>query len=568
MKTRTQHRIALLCICVGLNSCSVQTVSTSSESVEQEIQSIDAEACHPLPQPKNHCDVTFVDSSHGAVIFGDVLTEQGVIRNGSVSIDSAGKISFVGCQSVPADRTSINCSGSIVSPGLINAHDHLKYNQNPPGGLGESLYSHCNNNTHAYADPSCKRFRFDRRNQWRKGLDDKYKVIAPGTRDNAIIVWSELRHIIAGTTTVAGSGGAKGLVRNPDVDSLTEGLVTRDEKFVDYETFPLGDTTDVEGHTDTCQYPNIVSSKVLENLVFLPHVAEGVDSYAHNEILCLTARGTSPSDPGVNVAAANSAFVHGLATNEQDVPILASRGTSIVWSPRSNISLYGHTAPVTHYSISGINVALASDWTPSGSINLFRELQCASDYSETYLDRHFSSFDLWLMVTRNAAKALGVDDQIGAIKVGYWADIVILRNSGGSTLHDSFIGASPQDVFLTLRGGEPLYGEAELTTALNGSQCELLEDVCGSVKSVCLGGTGLTLDQLKASNQHSYQLAMCGNENLEPSCTPARYGEYDGSVSSIDFDGDGITNDADNCPRIFNPPRPMDFGKQIEICAY
>jgi len=48
----------------------------------------------------------------------------------------------------------------------------------------------------------------------------------------------------------------------------------------------------------------------------------------------------------------------------------------------------------------------------------------------------------------------------------------------------------------------------------------------------------------------------------EPTCTPAR-NESDGIVytgvpTATDSDGDGVLNDTDNCPSIFNPPRPVD----------
>ena len=59
----------------------------------------------------------------------------------------------------------------------------------------------------------------------------------------------------------------------------------------------------------------------------------------------------------------------------------------------------------------------------------------------------------------------------------------------------------------------------------------------------------------------------------EPSCTPARAVSvggsttYDGVAREGDEDGDGIEDAADNCPRVFNPVRPMDHGSQADADA-
>ncbi len=97
-----------------------------------------------------------------------------------------------------------------------------------------------------------------------------------------------------------------------------------------------------------------------------------------------------------------SAFVHFVGATTEDAVLMRDRDISVVWSPRSNIALYGHTANVTLLDRLGVNIALSSDWLPSGSMNLLRELSCAASYSDTYLDGYFSSYDLWKMVTINA----------------------------------------------------------------------------------------------------------------------------------------------------------------------
>jgi cytosine/adenosine deaminase-related metal-dependent hydrolase len=507
------------------------------------------------PAVAQTCTVRNADKrTNGGRLVGQVLTAEAVYLGGAVQWNADGIITRVGCSEdigPPVDVAEITCPAGIISPGMINAHDHLTYDQNWPGDWGDT--------------------RYDRRNEWRKGLNGKPRIEAPRSdREKPLqVAWAELRHVMAGTTSIAGSGGSAGLARNVDVADLQRGL---EGGVVRYDTFPLGDWSDVEGHTDTCDYPQVVGRDVLENLIFLPHVAEGIDAAAHNEILCLTGRGTNPESRGVDLAAPNASFIHAVAGDLRNAEVLRDRDMSVVWSPRSNISLYGNTAPVTLYASYGINLALASDWTPSGSMNQFRELACAWDFNESYLDGYFSSHDLWRMVTGNAAQAVGFSDQIGALAAGILADIMVVSASEPVDGHyAAVIGSSPASVALVLRAGVPLYGDDETIAALTApGDCELLPgDVCGRPKRACLmRETGHDFGDYLAQNPESYPLYYCGVPEKEPTCKPSRPGEYTGDIAFDDTDGDGIENSMDNCPAIFNPPRPMDQGTQLNLCAF
>ena len=57
------------------------------------------------------------------------------------------------------------------------------------------------------------------------------------------------------------------------------------------------------------------------------------------------------------------------------------KGISLIWSPRSNVALYGDTAPVTLYDRMGVNIGLGTDWLISGSMNMLRELACAASFA-------------------------------------------------------------------------------------------------------------------------------------------------------------------------------------------
>jgi hypothetical protein len=121
-----------------------------------------------------------------------------------------------------------------------------------------------------------------------------------------------------------------------------------------------------------------------------------------------------------------------------------------------------------------------------------------------------------------------------------------------------------EDVHLVLRGGKPLYGDAKTVAAL-AKGCEAMP-VCGEDRSLCFDVTGTTLADVQAAAAGIYPLFFCKNQTPagEPTCIPYR-DTYPDGISTTDRDGDGIPDDADDCPDIWNPIRPMDDGKQSDV---
>jgi hypothetical protein len=94
-----------------------------------------------------------------------------------------------------------------------------------------------------------------------------------------------------------------------------------------------------------------------------------------------------------------------------------------------------------------------------------------------------------------------------------------------------------------------------------------MELACGEDIAVCMNSDmGGDLSAILAANQESYPLMSCGAVPAgEPSCVPSWPGQFDGMTSRrVDSDGDGVINDIDNCPKVFNPPRPMDGNQQAD----
>jgi len=509
-----------------------------------------------LPPPSSgRCDVTSGDDN--VLITGDVLTPGEVFRGGQVLVGADGRIACVGCdcsgEAGAGGATQLVCPDSVVSPGLINGHDHITFNNAVP-------YS---------AEGLLTDERYEHRHDWRRAPSPPHTSVpnGGGAATTEEMLWSELRQLMAGATSVFGSGGPDGLLRNLDNDGRN-GLGVEAE----YETFPLGDSDETQ-FTDSCGYSycrSCTAGEVMGLHAFVPHVAEGINEEARNEYRCMR-------EGDRDFVMPVSAFIHGVGLLASDIAEMAIEDVELIWSPRTNITLYGDTARVTEYAYAGVPIGLGTDWLRSGSMNMLRELVCVDQFNANHLAGFFPDEQMWLMATRNTASAFRMESQIGVLAVGAQADIAIYDASSARD-HRAVLGAGPDDVVLVMRGGDALFGDSGVIDGLR-SGCDTVGDVCGSAKSVCLQELSTSFgDLMSEANRRGmqYPLFFCGEPEGEPSCLPERTrmtspdamvngsNYYTGMSSADDMDGDGIMNASDNCPMVFNPIRPLDNGAQAD----
>jgi imidazolonepropionase-like amidohydrolase len=491
------------------------------------------------------CEVGTAGTS-GFVLRGTVLGPDRLYRDGSVFVDSSGVIQCVGCDCATtpgyASASIVNCGEGVISPGLINPHDHITFANNPPIPVGTTRYDH--------------------RHEWRIGAGPtKPAIDYNGGAQANVVRGAELRFVMSGATSAASAGGQAGMLRNVDSASQLQGLAAQ---AADSDTFPLGDANGTR-RTNDCNYgSNRTTASDIAGLDgYLPHISEGINLEARNEFVCTSS--TNAQVSGANdVVAPQTAIVHAVGMRPEDFVKVRDDYAAVVWSPRSNVSLYGNTAPVTLIDRMAIPIALGTDWMPSGSMNILRELRCADELNQEYFGLHFSDLELWRMVTENAAMATGTSHVIGSLRPGYVADIAVFDASQRTDFR-AVIGAGVEDVALVLRGGLVLYGDAAVvaSSTFGGGTCETL-DVCGTQKRACVQReTGQPLATVRSAVEAFYPLFYCNDTTPtdEPSCVPYRATYQDG-ITATDGDGDGIPDATDLCPEIFDPIRPMDGGAQ------
>jgi hypothetical protein len=150
--------------------------------------------------------------------------------------------------------------------------------------------------------------------------------------------------------------------------------------------------------------------------------------------------------------------IHGIPLSATDFQAMALNGTALVWSPRSNLELYGQTTNVLAALDAGVEIALAPDWAVTGSSNMLNELKVAAKWNRERLDGLLTDRQLVEMVTSSPAHIAGVDDEVGAIRVGLRADILVI-NGDHNNPYRAVIEATAADIELVLIDGVPLYGD-------------------------------------------------------------------------------------------------------------
>ncbi|KAI1193091.1 metal dependent amidohydrolase [Nemania serpens] len=484
-----------------------------------------------LPRPVSaECRILRRGLSRDLLILGTVLTSEGALTDSAVLVQS-GEIAYVGdicgLGAGRGDASSVlDCAGSVISPGFVNTHEHIDFaTVRPlPDVVGGRVY-------------------YRHRHDWRVGArNHTAREVAVNGSDVAARAWGELRHLFSGTTALMGGEMAPGLARNLDfADGLGDGLAG---PAATYDTFPLRDRLGIMRNGD-CDYgPDPIDRATAAGYHrYVGHVGEGVDLEAANEFACLSnvtfdvtpalaGGGGGGGGLSTDIIGPNVALVHALGLTARDFDVIAARDAKVVWSPRSNMHLYGKTLNASALLAAGITVALGTDWLPSGSATMAREAACAASVAREGYGVELAPKVLWEMATRNAAVVAGFEDRLGSLEAGKLADIVVFGEASpdGSNAVDPFAQAifAPQDkIELVLRGGKILLASSALGDLASGT-CEPVA-FGKSDKVACVADElGSSFEEFAASLRGVYPAVLPDIPPDEPTCRVDRW------VSSLD----------------------------------
>jgi 5-methylthioadenosine/S-adenosylhomocysteine deaminase len=122
-------------------------------------------------------------------------------------------------------------------------------------------------------------------------------------------------------------------------------------------------------------------------------------------------------------------LAHCVRVTPNDIEILAAHGVHVIHNPKSNLHLATGVAPIPEMLAAGINVGLGTDGMVSTyRLDIFEEMRTAAMIQRgTRRDpAALSSAQVLDMATAGAARALMLGGQLGQLKPGLKADLIVL----------------------------------------------------------------------------------------------------------------------------------------------
>jgi 5-methylthioadenosine/S-adenosylhomocysteine deaminase len=356
-----------------------------------------------------------------------------IISPGAVAIDGADIVAVDTAENIGRQfraRETIDATGQVVMPGLINTHTHapmvLFRGLADDLALDEWLTKYIFPAEAKTVSPE-----FVRAGTRLAALE----MIESGTTTFTDMYYFEEE--IAKETKAAGLRGVLGetIIQFPVADAKTpaEGLA-RTEAFIKaFRNDPLI-TPAVAPHAiytnDSATLKAARELSVRYGVPTLIHVAE-----TQSEAMTAKERGfptvvsylDSLGFLGPGVVAA-----HGVWVNDSDMAILKSRGVGVSHNPESNMKLASGIAPVKAYLASNVAIGLGTDGAASNNdLDMFEAMRAASFLQKvaTSDPTTVSAKTALQMATMGGARALGMEKQIGSLEPGKRADIIIVSMS-------------------------------------------------------------------------------------------------------------------------------------------
>lgn len=154
-------------------------------------------------------------------------------------------------------------------------------------------------------------------------------------------------------------------------------------------------------------------------------------------------------------------LAHCVWVDEAEQALMAERGVKVLHCPGSNLKLGSGLAPVVEMRARGISVSLGADGAACNNhLDMFEEMRLAAVLQSV---RHrpgaLTARDAVAMATREGARALGLEAEIGSIEPGKRADLVLVDAAGPDPYSTLVYAARGTDVRATLVDGELLVDE-------------------------------------------------------------------------------------------------------------
>lgn len=368
-----------------------------------------------------------------------VDADRRVLDDGWIAI-SGTRIAAIGTGQPPEAKTVIDRPGLIALPGLIDAHSHSGHGlvRAAGDGDGELWFRICEEIYSGAAGPAFWHAEAQLALLERLmagvttavsllgGGPDVLRTDTPEAGDAhcAATRASGLRTIMAvgpGRLPFPRHFGAdRRPVRFEDQMAVSADLIARHDDVLDRGTgvaliLPVYAPDHMDGHGEEIR----AMSRAMRELQDRTGVLFTQDGH-RTDTIALAAE--------LGLLSSRAALSHSVDLSSADFAALLETGASIVHNPSAIMSILGR-CPVPELIEAGVTVCLGSDaGAPDRGFDMFRHMAQAMHYHR----RHFRDPSVLPegkaleMCTIDAARALGLDSEIGSLEIGKRADIVLV----------------------------------------------------------------------------------------------------------------------------------------------
>lgn len=154
-------------------------------------------------------------------------------------------------------------------------------------------------------------------------------------------------------------------------------------------------------------------------------------------------------------------LAHCVWVDDSEQALMAERDVKVLHCPGSNLKLGSGLAPVVEMRAKGISVSLGADGAACNNhLDMFEEMRLAAVLQAVRVKPGaLGARDVVEMATRQGARALGLDHEIGSIEVGKKADLILVEATGPDPYSTIVYASRGTDVRTTMVDGQVLIDE-------------------------------------------------------------------------------------------------------------
>ncbi|MBN9051278.1 MAG: amidohydrolase family protein [Rhizobiales bacterium] len=166
------------------------------------------------------------------------------------------------------------------------------------------------------------------------------------------------------------------------------------------------------------------------DLKITTHISAGTLSFDKTYLRVLRKTGRTDTQTLMQLGLLDERYIlaHGINCTATDIAMIAQSGAAVAYTPTSEAVRGGGIGPIAPMCAAGVTVALGSDGPMVDySVDMVEQMKaCSMLQNAKHLDPTAMPPERCLeLATINAARALGLDDEIGSLETGKRADIAI-----------------------------------------------------------------------------------------------------------------------------------------------